>query len=119
MPAGIQRLREWVSAARVRRAWQDVGPASARSAAAPTHPTFALAGIAGALLLLSVCGAIAAEIAPADKRSGYTFMQRDTQATQDDDTANPATFWVLDGEALWSRKAGSANKACADWVTAP
>ena len=56
----------------------------------------------------------AAEIPPGDKRSGYTFMQRDTQAMQDDETANPGTFWVLDGEALWNRKAGTANRACAD-----
>ena len=33
---------------------------------------------------------------------------------QDDDTANPGMLWVLDGEALWSRKAGAANRACAD-----
>ena len=32
---------------------------------------------------------------------------------QDDDIANPAMLWVLDGEALWNRKAGHANKACA------
>ena len=29
---------------------------------------------------------------------------RETRAMQDDDTANPATLWVLDGEALWNRK---------------
>ena len=34
---------------------------------------------------------------------------------QDDDTANPATFWVLDGEALWSQKVGARRQlACAD-----
>jgi sulfur-oxidizing protein SoxA len=33
---------------------------------------------------------------------------------QDDDTANPGMFSVLDGEALWNRKAGSAEKSCAD-----
>ena len=33
---------------------------------------------------------------------------------QDDDTANPGMLWVLDGEALWSRKAAGAGKACAD-----
>jgi sulfur-oxidizing protein SoxA len=33
---------------------------------------------------------------------------------QDDDTANPATLSVLDGEALWSTKAGSSQRACAD-----
>jgi sulfur-oxidizing protein SoxA len=65
--------------------------------------------------VLAACAtAFAAEIAPADKRSGYSFMQPDTRAMQDDDSANPATFWVLDGEALWDRKAGAANRACAD-----
>ena len=29
-------------------------------------------------------------------------MSRDTQAMQDDDTANPGMLWVLDGEALWN-----------------
>ena len=33
---------------------------------------------------------------------------------QDDDTANPALLWVLEGEALWGRKAGAAGRACAD-----
>ncbi len=52
--------------------------------------------------------------AAADKRSGYSFMSRDTQAMQDDDTANPGMLGVLDGEALWSTKAGAADKSCAD-----
>jgi len=54
----------------------------------------------------------ATEIAPNERRSGYTFMAPDTQAIQDDDTANPGMLWVLDGEALW--KTRSADKACAD-----
>jgi len=33
---------------------------------------------------------------------------------QDDDATNPGMLWVLDGEALWNRKAGAAGKACAD-----
>jgi len=41
-------------------------------------------------------------------------MSRETRAMQDDDAANPATLWVLDGEALWNRKAGAASKACAE-----
>jgi L-cysteine S-thiosulfotransferase len=56
----------------------------------------------------------ATEIAPNERRSGYTFMAPDTQAIQDDDTSNPAMLWVLDGEALWKTKAGAADKACAD-----
>jgi L-cysteine S-thiosulfotransferase len=59
-------------------------------------------------------GAIAAEIPLGERKSGHEFMGRDTRAMQDDDTANPATLSVLDGEALWKRKAGTAEKSCAD-----
>jgi sulfur-oxidizing protein SoxA len=41
-------------------------------------------------------------------------MTRDTQAMQDDDTANPGMLSVLDGETLWNARAGSANKSCGD-----
>jgi len=44
-----------------------------------------------------------------DRRSGYEFMSRSTQAMQDDDMSNPAMLWVLDGEALW--KAGKPSCA--------
>jgi L-cysteine S-thiosulfotransferase len=37
-----------------------------------------------------------------------------TRAMQDDDMANPATLWVLDGETLWTAKAGNGGKSCAD-----
>jgi L-cysteine S-thiosulfotransferase len=73
--------------------------------------------IAAALLALAgfaVNPLAAAEIPPGERRSGYTFMTADTQAIQDDDTANPGMLWVLDGEALWKKKAGAANKSCAD-----
>ncbi|MCC7016241.1 MAG: sulfur oxidation c-type cytochrome SoxA [Rhodospirillales bacterium] len=33
---------------------------------------------------------------------------------QDDDTSNPGMLWVLEGEALWSTKAGPDGRACAD-----
>jgi L-cysteine S-thiosulfotransferase len=56
----------------------------------------------------------AAEIPQEQRRSGFTFMTPETQAMQNDDTSNPAMLWVLDGEALWKRKAGAAEKACAD-----
>src|SRR6266446_8906516 len=58
--------------------------------------------------------ATAGEIPLADRKSGYEFMARETRAMQDDDTANPGMLWVLDGEALWKRKQGAADKACAD-----
>jgi sulfur-oxidizing protein SoxA len=66
-------------------------------------------------LLLLVFGATArAEIPLAERRSGYEFMGRETRAMQDDEATNPAALWLLDGEALWNRKAGAAGKACAD-----
>jgi sulfur-oxidizing protein SoxA len=69
-----------------------------------------LAALASAALF--ACAALA-EIAPEQRRSSYDMMSPSTKAMQDDDTSNPATLSVLDGEALWSRKAGS-EKACAD-----
>lgn len=69
----------------------------------------------GAILaVLLVAHAAATEIPQAERRSGYSFMTPDTRAMQDDGTANPGMLWVLDGEALWKRKVGSADKACAD-----
>jgi len=66
-------------------------------------------------ILAAVAGAaLATEIPQAARRSGYTFMTPDTKAMQDEDTANPGMLFVLDGEALWKRKAGTADKACAD-----
>jgi sulfur-oxidizing protein SoxA len=56
----------------------------------------------------------AAEIPLDQRRSGFTFMSADTQAIQNDDTANPGMLWVLDGEALWKSKAGATAKSCAD-----
>ena len=41
-------------------------------------------------------------------------MTPDTQAIQNDDTANPGMLWVLDGETLWKSKPGAAAKSCAD-----
>ena len=68
--------------------------------------------IVAVLLMADAVGAT--EIPPAERRSGYSFMAPDTKAMQDDDSANPGMLWVLDGEALWKRKVGSADKACAD-----
>ena len=58
--------------------------------------------------------AVAAEIPLSERKSGYDFMGPDTRSMQDDDTTNPGMLWVLDGEALWKRKAGAANKSCAE-----
>jgi sulfur-oxidizing protein SoxA len=70
--------------------------------------------IAAALLVAATAVAAATEIPLTERRSGYSFMTPDTQAIQNDDTANPGMLWVLDGEALWKSKIGAAGKACAD-----
>jgi sulfur-oxidizing protein SoxA len=71
-----------------------------------------LCAVLGAVVMAS--SAFAGEIPRAERRSGYDFMSRETRAMQDDDTANPGLLWVLEGEALWSRKTGAAGRACAD-----
>jgi sulfur-oxidizing protein SoxA len=72
--------------------------------------------IARTMLLTAACVPLvfAAEIPSSQRRSGFSFMTPDTQAIQNDDTANPGMLWVLDGEALWKVKAGAAGKSCAD-----
>lgn len=67
-----------------------------------------------ALLGLTATELARAEIPLSERRSGYADMARDTKAMQDDDTANPGMLTVLDGEAVWNAKAGTAGKACAD-----
>jgi sulfur-oxidizing protein SoxA len=67
-----------------------------------------------AAIALAACPVLAGEIPPDQRRSGYSFMAPDTRAIQDDDTANPGMLFALDGEKLWNRKLGTADKACAD-----
>ena len=66
------------------------------------------------LLLALLSTAAGAEIPLDERRSGYDTMGRGTRAMQDDDATNPATLWVLDGEALWNRRPGAEAKSCAD-----
>jgi sulfur-oxidizing protein SoxA len=66
------------------------------------------------VLVLMFASAASAEMPLAERRSGYEFMGRETRAMQDDNATNPGMLWVLDGEALWRRKAGAADKACED-----
>jgi L-cysteine S-thiosulfotransferase len=73
-----------------------------------------LAKILATLFLIAAIPTLAAEIAPAERHSGYDDMSRETRTIQDDDTANPGMLSVLDGEALWGQKAGAAGKSCAD-----
>ncbi|MEC4719973.1 sulfur oxidation c-type cytochrome SoxA [Noviherbaspirillum sp. CPCC 100848] len=44
---------------------------------------------------------------------GSAFMSRSTQEMQRDDSQNPAMLWVQEGEALWNRNAGRADRSCA------
>jgi sulfur-oxidizing protein SoxA len=76
----------------------------------------AIGTIARAMLLIVACAPLlfADEIPPGQRRSGFSFMSADTQAIQNDDTANPGMLWVLDGEALWKSKIGATTKSCAD-----
>jgi sulfur-oxidizing protein SoxA len=66
-----------------------------------------------ALVVVLLPAGHAAEFAPAERRSGYDFMSAQTRAMQDDEAGSPATLWLLDGEALWIRKAGTADVSCA------
>jgi sulfur-oxidizing protein SoxA len=66
------------------------------------------------LVLAALSGTAGTTESPADgRRSGYDFMSGQTRAMQDDEAANPATLWLLDGGALWTRNAGGANVSCA------
>jgi L-cysteine S-thiosulfotransferase len=56
----------------------------------------------------------ASEIPVSERRSGFSFMTPETQAMQNDDTANPGMLWAKDAEALWSSQANAAEKSCAD-----
>ncbi|MBM3523995.1 MAG: sulfur oxidation c-type cytochrome SoxA [Alphaproteobacteria bacterium] len=72
------------------------------------------ATLAAVALALGVA-AVAAQTTPRDeRRSGFTFMGPTTQAMQRDDMANPGMLFVLEGEELWSAKAGAAGRSCAD-----
>ena len=70
--------------------------------------------LAAAFLICLLAPPIGAEIRPEDRRSDFGQMSPETRAMQADDTANPGMLAVLDGEALWGGKAGSAGRACAD-----
>jgi sulfur-oxidizing protein SoxA len=79
------------------------------------------AALAGCVLLAacangergSTAGVPASASAGPPPRSGYAYMTPELRAMQDDDGANPAMLWVRDGEAAWSRPAGTAGVSCA------
>lgn len=63
-----------------------------------------------ALALFACCSIASAD----ERRSGLLDMRPEAQAMQRDDSMNPGMLWVLDGEALWSRKPASSAQSCAD-----
>jgi L-cysteine S-thiosulfotransferase len=67
-----------------------------------------------ALLIAASTSAFAGEIPLDQRRSDSEFIGADTRAMQDDDSANPGMLAVLDGEGLWTVKAGASGKSCAD-----
>jgi len=68
----------------------------------------------GGVLGLAAQVALAAGIAPEERRSGYDFAGPEIRAMQDDDTTNPGNLWVLQGETLWAKPVGAASRSCAD-----
>jgi L-cysteine S-thiosulfotransferase len=68
----------------------------------------------GAVLGSAAVTALAAGIALDERRSGYDFAGREVRAMEDDDTTNPGMLWVLQGETLWAKQVGAAERACAD-----
>ena len=67
-----------------------------------------------AALLLGLVQAASGPVMADDRRSGFEFMSRQTQALQRDDDLNPAMLWVRGGEIAWSQREGRADKSCAD-----
>ena len=64
---------------------------------------------------LTFAASYAAAQAGGDKRrSGYQDMGEALQTMQDDDTSNPGMLFVQLGGQLWARRAGVAEKSCAD-----
>lgn len=63
---------------------------------------------------LGISLAAAENLAATERRSGFDFMSRESQATQMDDTSNPGMLWVAEGEALWTAKTGESGRSCFD-----
>lgn len=72
--------------------------------------------LAALLIAATTLGLVSvmAQTASDARRSGFTYMSRETQAMQSDDLANPGMLSVLEGEDLWRAKAGATGKSCAD-----
>lgn len=62
---------------------------------------------------LAIVAGLAVAQASDERRSGFEFMSAALQAMQEDETSNPGTLWVKDGESLWTTKAGADDRSCA------
>jgi sulfur-oxidizing protein SoxA len=79
-------------------------------------------GLAMTVLSIGSAGTAAQEresIQPKDREnpldrliSGYYFSSLETRALQDDDFDNPGFSWVQQGEGLWTKAEGAAEKSC-------
>lgn len=71
-----------------------------------------------AAIALALCAAPAPaqeRALPLDRlKSGSDFLGADLRALQSDELANPAMLWVERGAKIWSERAGSADRSCAD-----
>jgi sulfur-oxidizing protein SoxA len=85
-------------------------PLSSRACGAGRREAFAFL----TLTLVGIVPAYAADIPFSERHSDYDQMGPQTRAMEDDDTANPGMLWVLDGQAIWNRRDGTAQKSCAD-----
>lgn len=65
-------------------------------------------------LALGLAAVLAETIPLAERRSGFDFMSRESQAMQRDDMSNPGMLSVLEGAELWRAKTGAAGKSCSD-----
>ena len=64
-------------------------------------------------LALLIPRAACAQQAKDPRQSSYELMSAENKAMQDNPDSNPAAFWLLDGQALWSEQHGSPQKSCA------
>ncbi|QWD05028.1 sulfur oxidation c-type cytochrome SoxA [Polynucleobacter paneuropaeus] len=56
---------------------------------------------------------VTAEAQTPARQSGYQSMSVENKALQDDPSANPAFFWLMDGQTLWKESLGPKQKSCA------
>jgi sulfur-oxidizing protein SoxA len=70
--------------------------------------------IVAGLVIVFASSWAAAQVGADKRRSGYQDMGEALQKMQDDDTANPGMLFVQLGSQSWAKKAGTADKSCAD-----